>query len=104
MTWRRFKAYFTDAEWPTFTGALRMTPPKDLDLDHALYVLSRYTIVQSREPGWSAEAEDRRNRALLNNVLAALGLRNRIEIRKLIATEVVEPEGLSDHLVGQYPA
>ena len=54
-------------------------PPKDLDLDHALYVLSRWTIVQSRHPGWDAEEEDHRNRVLLNNVLAALGLKERIE-------------------------
>ena len=25
MTWRRFKAYFTDAEWPTFTVEMEQT-------------------------------------------------------------------------------
>ena len=51
----------------------------DLDLEHALYVISRWTIVNGRAATWTEAMEDRRNRMLLNNVLAALGLPDRIE-------------------------
>lgn len=58
---------------------VRRWATEDLDLDAALYSLGRWTIVKDRHPGWDDNDEDHRNRILLNNILAALGLETRIE-------------------------